>query len=246
MQRAKLSRPMTKTQFEVVVAQTLASHPMRAHADALGSRDGGRDSQRPHVPAACGVRRDAADGASQSDMPTTGRSAPGWNWSRSTARAVADLVKQFWAVNYADGDIETAKRHDIAQDFAKDYWWLVGQPEDFTVTAKDPESGRTVTAKLTGVTEAQRKANHNPVNDAMLAGLAKVRGESYEKLSLRFLKDPDIAEIRIPLFIGDDYPRLDRANLPHPARKRDAKRSSSICEATAAARTATASCWFLT
>jgi C-terminal processing protease CtpA/Prc len=41
----------------------------------------------------------------------------------------------------------------------------------------------------------------------MLAGLARVRGEAYEKLSLSFPKDPDVAITRIPSFMGDEYPR---------------------------------------
>jgi C-terminal processing protease CtpA/Prc len=110
-------------------------------------------------------------------------------------------------VTYADGDIETTKRRGIAWDFAKDYFWLVGRPDYFTVTAIDPSSGKVVQSKLTGVTEAQRKTNHNPVNDVMLAGLARVRGEAYDKLSLSFLKDPAVAKVRIPSFTGDEYPR---------------------------------------
>jgi hypothetical protein len=132
---------------------------------------------------------------------------PGMELVSVNGHRVAELVKQFWAVNYADGDIETAKRHDIAQDFAKDYYWLVGRPEYFTVTAFDPSSGKAVESKLAGVTEAQRKANHNSINDVMLAGLPRVRGEAYEKLSLSFLKDPDVAKVRIPSFTGDEYPR---------------------------------------
>ena len=206
-QRAKLSRPMTRSQFEVVVGQTLAS--IRCGHTRMG--------WDPEMEAA--IRSSRAfplrvvfEGErlmvllNQTPQDRTIR--PGMELISINGRPVGDLIKQFWSVTYADGDIETAKRHDIAQDFAKDYWWLVGQPEDFTIAARDTESGRTVVAKLAGVTEAQRQANHNPVNDAMLAGLAKVRGESYEKRSLRFLKDPDIAEIRIPLFMGDDYPRF--------------------------------------
>ena len=205
-QRAKLSGPMTRLQFEVVVAQTLSSircGHTRMHWD-------------PEMEAAI---RDARtfplrvvfEGTRLmvllNQTPDDHMIRPGMELVSINGRPVADLVKQFWAVNYADGDIETAKRHDIAQDFAKDYWWLVEQPENFTVTATDSATGRTVVAKLAGVTEAERTANHNHVSDDMKAGLAKVRGESYEKLSLRFLKDPDIAEIRIPSFTGDDYPQ---------------------------------------
>lgn len=206
-QRAKLTRPMTRSQFEVVAAQTLASihcgHTrMGWDPDMEAAIRNGRTF--PLRVTFEGERLMVLLNQTPDDRTIW----PGMELISINGRSVPDLIKQFWAVTYADAGIETAKRHDIANDFQKDYWWLVGQPEDFTISARDTESGRTVVAKLAGVTEAQRKANHNPVNDAMLAGLAKARGDSYEKLSLRFLKDPDIAEIRIPSFMGDDYPHF--------------------------------------
>ena len=206
-QRAKLSRPMAATQFEVVVAETLASircGHTRMHWDPemeTAIRNGRTFPLRVMFE---GKRLMVLLNQTSNDRTI----CPGMELISINGRAVADLIKQFWPVTYADGDIETAKRHDIAQDFAKDYWWLVGQPEDFTITARDTASGKTVVAKLAGVTEAQRKANHNPVNGAMLAGLEKVRGGSYQKLLLRFLNESDIALIRIPLFIGDEFPRF--------------------------------------
>jgi C-terminal processing protease CtpA/Prc len=205
-QRAKLSGPMTKPQFEVVVAQTLASircGHTRMHWDPEMEAAMANGRTFPLRVVFEGTRLMVLLNQTSDDRIIR----PGMELVSINGHSVADLVSQFWSVNYADGDIETAKRHDIAQDFAKDYWWLVEQPENFTVTAIDRASGQTVVAKLAGVTEAQRTANHNHVNDDMQAGLAKVRGESYEKLSLRFLKDPEIAEIRIPSFTGDDFPR---------------------------------------
>jgi hypothetical protein len=206
-QRAKLTHPMSRSQFEIVVAQTLAS--IRCGHTRMG--------WDPEMEAAIRNGRGFPlrvmfEGERLmvllNQTPDDRTIRPGMELISINGRSVPDLIKQFWPVTYADGDIETAKRHDIANDFEKDYWWLVGQPEDYTIAAKDMQSGRTVVVKLAGVTEAQRKENHNPVNDAMLAGLAKVRGDSYKKLSLRFLKNPDIAEIRIPLFIGNDYPHF--------------------------------------
>jgi hypothetical protein len=205
-QRGKLSRPITKEQFEVVVAQTLASircGHTRMHWDRE-MEAAIRDSRSfPLRVVFEGSRLMVLLNQTADDRTIH----PGMELVSVNGHPVVELVKQFWAVNYADGDIETAKRHDIAQDFAKDYWWLVGRPEFFTMTAIDPSSGKAVESKLAGVTEAQRKANHNPLNDAMLVGLAKVRGEAYEKLSLSFLEAPDVAEIRIPSFTGDEYPR---------------------------------------
>lgn len=204
-QRAKLSNPTTKTQFEVVVAQTLASircGHTRMHWDQ--ETEAAMRNGRSFPLRVCFEGHRLMVLLNQTADDRTIR--PGMELISINGRSVPDLIKQYWPVTYADGDIETAKRHDIAQDFGKDYWWLVGQPDDFTIEATDPVSGKTVVSKLPGVTEAQRNANRNPINEPMLAGLAKVRGESYEKLSLRFLKDPDVAEIRIPSFTGDDYP----------------------------------------
>ncbi len=212
VQRGKLLRPMPREQFEVVVAQTLASircgHTTMAWDPELKAafRDG------PSFPL-----RLAFEGSrlmvvlNQTADDRTIR--PGMELVSVNGHPVAELVKQFWAVTYADGDIETSRRRGVANDFAKDYFWLVGRPEYFTVTAIDPSSGKAVQSKLAGVTEAQRKANHNPVNEVMLAGLAKVRGETYEKLSLSFLKQPDVALVRIPLFMGDEYPRFIEATF---------------------------------
>jgi hypothetical protein len=206
VQRAKLSRPITKEQFEVVVAQTLASircGHTRMYWDRdmeAAIRDGRSFPLRVQFE---GSRLMVVLNQTADDRTIR----PGMELVSVNGHPVAELVKQFWAVTYADGDIETTKRQGIAQDFAKDYYWMVERPEYFTVTAVDPSSGKAVESKLTGVTEAQRKANHNPVNDVMLAGLAKVKGVAYDKLSLSFLNDPDIAKIRIPSFMGEEYPR---------------------------------------
>lgn len=205
-QRANLSRPMTKPQFEVVVAQTLASircgHTrMRWDEEMEAAMHNARTFPLSVVFEGPRLR------VLLNQTPDDQMIRPGMQVISINGHRIGELVDRFWAVTYADGDIETAKRHDIAQDFVRDYWWLVEQPDYFTVTAADSATGRTVTAKLAGVTEAQRTASHNPVNKDMEAGLAKLRGESYEKLSLRFLKDPEIAEIRVPSFTGSDYPR---------------------------------------
>ena len=152
-QRAKLSRPMTKSQFEVVVSQTLASircGHTRMRADPQ-MEEAFRD--------ACTFPlRVVFEGSrlmvllNQTSNDHTIR--PAMELLSINGRSVADLVGQFWAVSYADGDIETARRHDIAQDFAKDYWWLIGQPGVFTIAARDSEFGKTVVAKLAGVSEA--------------------------------------------------------------------------------------------
>jgi len=73
------------------------------------------------------------------------------------------------------------------------------------VKAKD-DAGHAVTARLAGVTEAGRKSNHNPLNEAVLASVAKLNW-SRENAAIRFHKDPQIAEIRLKYFIGNTFPQ---------------------------------------
>jgi C-terminal processing protease CtpA/Prc len=81
---------------------------------------------------------------------------------------------------------------------------LVEQPDDFTVKATDA-SRKAVIAKLTGVTDEERKKNQNPVNDDMKAATGKLMSQPRENLSLRFLKDPQVAEIRLRYFVGGNF-----------------------------------------
>jgi C-terminal processing protease CtpA/Prc len=93
----------------------------------------------------------------------------------------------------------------MQQGFGQLYWLRVEQTEEFTVKARDT-SGAMVTAKLTGVTGAERTKNQNPVNAEARANVGKLEWSS-ENLSLRFLKDPEIAQIRIRGFGGKNYPQ---------------------------------------
>jgi C-terminal processing protease CtpA/Prc len=89
-----------------------------------------------------------------------------------------------------DGDIPTGPWRRVEANFPHFYWLLVDQSQTFAITARAAD-GTTVTATLPGVTAEQRKANRNEA--------------AAPNLSLRFIKDPQIAEIRIRSFDGDDY-----------------------------------------
>ncbi|HET9917461.1 MAG TPA: S41 family peptidase, partial [Candidatus Binatia bacterium] len=93
----------------------------------------------------------------------------------------------------------------IQRNFGLFYWLLVEPSGEFAVKAKDA-AGKTVAAKLAGVKEADRAKIQNPVNAEAQASLAKLDW-SRENLGLRFLKDPEIAQIRIRGFGGNDYPQ---------------------------------------
>ena len=83
------------------------------------------------------------------------------------------------------------------------YWFLIEQPVDFTVKARNAV-GVTVEAKLAGVTRDQLGKSQNPVNATMKGSLARLDW-SANNLSLRFLKGPSVAELRIPSFTADNF-----------------------------------------
>jgi C-terminal processing protease CtpA/Prc len=59
---------------------------------------------------------------------------------------------------------------------------------------------------LVGVSQADRKNNRNPVNAKIQAEMEKMNW-ARENQAMRFLIDPQIAEIRLKYFVGDDLPK---------------------------------------
>ncbi len=202
-QRAKLNRSMKKTEFMAVVAETLAG--IRCGHTNVKPDD---ETQAAMTNARKFPLRTLVEGRRLmvvfNDTPDDRTIRPGMEILEINGRKATDILSRIWPLVPTDGDIETHKRAELG-DFANFYWMVFEQTGDFTVKAKDVAGG-IVTARLAGVTDADRKQNNNPVNATMQAGIGKVFW-ARENLSLRFLKDPGIAEIRIVRFLGDDYPR---------------------------------------
>jgi C-terminal processing protease CtpA/Prc len=202
-ERAKLERPMTRLQFREVVAETLAS--MRCGHTSM---DGDAEidaalKSSPAFPLSIlieGHRIMVLLNDTASDQTIR----PGMEIVDINGHKASDLLGHFYRVTSADGDIETGKNHDVIGRFRMYYWWLIEQPKVFIITAKDSE-GKTVVAKLPGVTDAERKSNHNPVNAKLMTGASKVLGAMHVERKLSFIKDPQIAEIRLHYFLGNDY-----------------------------------------
>jgi C-terminal processing protease CtpA/Prc len=93
----------------------------------------------------------------------------------------------------------------LEANFSRTYWLLVDPAKEFTIKARGAD-GTTTTARLAGVTVEDRKKNQNPVNREAKASFEKLEW-SQANLSLRFLKDPEIAQIRIREFGGAEYPQ---------------------------------------
>jgi hypothetical protein len=202
-QRAKLNRSLTKFEFMAVVAETLA-HIRCGHTGIVPDSE----TQKEAANARLFPLRLQPEGRRLmvlfNDTPDDQTIRPGMEIVEINGRKAGDIINRIWPTLSADGDIETGKLAGL-QRFARYYWLVVDQSSEFTVKAKDA-TGKTVTAKLTGVTAAERTKNQNPVNAATQAGLSKFNWSS-ENLGLRFLSDPAIAQIRIRGFGGNDYPQ---------------------------------------
>src|ERR1700721_585888 len=54
---------------------------------------------------------------------------------------------------------------------------------------------------------SDRQQNHNPVNAVIEANAGKLQNWSTENQALRLVKDPEIVQIRIRYFVGNDFPK---------------------------------------
>jgi C-terminal processing protease CtpA/Prc len=203
-QRAKLNRPVTKQEFFVVVAETLARIKCGHTGMTPDIETQTAASNAPMFPLRVlieGRRLMVLSNGTPDDRTIR----PGMEIVEINGRKPGDIINRILPAMPADGDIETGKRAAIQRNFGRHYWLLVGQAGEFTVKARDA-AGKTVTTKLAGVKDADRAKNQNPVNAEAQANLAKLEW-SRENQSLRFLKDPEVAQIRIRGFGGQDYPQ---------------------------------------
>jgi C-terminal processing protease CtpA/Prc len=203
-QRAKLDRPLTKFEFQAVVSETLAR--IRCGHTGLTpdaeTRAAAMDARMfPLRVLIEGRRLMVLSNATPDDQTIR----PGMEIVEINGRKPGDILDRIMPMIPTDGDIETGKRTRVQRNFGRYYWLLVEQAGDFVVKARDT-TGKTVTAKLAGVKEADQAKNQNPVNAEAQANIAKLEW-SRENLSLRFLKDPEVAQIRIRGFSGRDYPQ---------------------------------------
>jgi hypothetical protein len=204
--RARLNRPMTKAEFLAVVSETLArircghtrAEPDNETLTALANA--------PTFPLRIMVEGEQLVVLSN-DTPDDQTIRPGTEITEINGRKAGDILRLLLQAQSADSDIETGKRAIIQRAFVTYYWALIEPASEFTVKARD-EAGKTLTAKLAGVTKADREKNRNPVNAATRASREKLDW-ARENLSRRFLKDPEIAQIRIRGFGRRDYPQWE-------------------------------------
>ena len=174
------------------------------------------------------------------DTPDDQTIRPGMEVLEINGVKAADVVGRCLPLESGDGDIETGKRRHLGNGLAR-YYWAAIDPTPDSRSGPATQPGRSSRQRWTGVTEAERKENHNPVNDAVNAGIAKVRGltKTFRSASSKTRRSPTPASA---ISSGTISPGGSRRRSKRCTRRAPG-RSSSTCAATAAARTCTGRCW---
>jgi len=203
-ERAKLNRPLTKPEFLTVLVETLAQ--IRCGHTGLTPDE---ETQKEVAAARMFPLGIMVEGrrlmVRSNDTAGDKTIRPGMEIVEINGRKTADILTRILPKLATDGDIETGKWMRLQASFPRSYWLFFEQANDFTVKIRDA-AGKTVTAKLAGVADSDRKKNtsQNALNAELQAGLGKLQW-SKDNLALRFLKDPEIAQVRIGGFGGNDY-----------------------------------------
>jgi hypothetical protein len=204
-QRAKLDRSMPRTEFLAVTSEIIA----RIHCGhtKMSPDDGTQATMTTarRFPLRILVE-DKRLVVLFNDTPDNTTIRPGMEITEINGHPAAEIIQRIWPTLFGDGDIETGKWRDMGGEFSKYYWLFFERADEFTVKAKDANMLMLV-AKLGGVTDAERNANYNPANDTIHASISKLMDWPRGNFSVRFLKDPEIAEIHIGHLTGDDFPK---------------------------------------
>jgi peptidase S41-like protein len=203
-QRAKLNRPMSKIEFLAVLMETSAAihcgHTgVQPDAETLAAL-----AAAPLFPMRIMIEKQKIF-VLANDTPSDMTIRPGMEILEINDRKSSEIFDRIMPAISTDGDIETEKWRRLEGSFNRNYWLLVDQAKEFTIKARSAD-GKTANVRLAGVTAEDRKKNQNPVNNEVKANLQKLDW-SQGNLSLRFLKDPETAQIRIRSFGGKDYPQ---------------------------------------
>ncbi len=205
-ERAKLSRPIPRVEFVAILNETLAQ--IRCGHTGLTLDE---ETQKEVSAARIFPLRIMIEGRRlmvlSNDTPDDRTIRPGMEIIEINGRKSAEILNRILPKLATDGDIETGKRVRLQGSFPRNYWLFIEPASEFTVRVRNA-AGTTATATLAGVADSDRQKNskQNPVNSELQANSGKLQWWS-ENLALRFLIDPDIAQIHIGGFGGNDYPK---------------------------------------
>lgn len=203
-QRLKLDRPMARSEFLAVLMQTTAA----IHCGHTGIRPDAETqaalAAAPVFPLQVLIEKQKLFVLSN-DTTADSTIRPGMEILEINGRTPAEIFERILPTISTDGDIERGRWKRLEANFSRNYWLLVDPAKEFAIKARGPD-GTTTAATLAGVTADDRKTHHNPVNSEAQAKLQQLDW-AQGNLSLRFLRDPEVAQIRIRQFDGADYPQ---------------------------------------
>jgi hypothetical protein len=203
-QRARLVGPLKNREFMTIISETLA-------AIRCGHTSCEPDPEMQEIfrtarffPLRVHVEGDqlivlANDSASDSTI------RPGMEILKINGHSNSEILRRVREIQSADGDIQSSKTIGAPFHFGKWLWQLYGPAEEFTIEADD-QQGRAVKTVLSGVSQIDRKNNRNPINSEIQADMEKMNW-ARENQAMRFLIDPEIAEIRLKYLVGHDFPK---------------------------------------
>src|SRR5215510_2672393 len=155
-QRAKLSRPVTKTEFLALVAETLA----RIKCGHTGLTPDG-ETRDAVANARLFPLRLLIEGRRvivlSNDTPDDQTIRPGMEIVEINGHNPNDIIKRILPAMPADGDIETGKLVRIQRNFGQNYWLMIEQTGEFTVKAKDSAGKTTRSGSRTHLSLCGRK-----------------------------------------------------------------------------------------
>jgi hypothetical protein len=203
-QRAKLAGPLKNREFMTIVSETLS-------AIRCGHTSCEPDPEMQEIlqtarffPLRVHVEDDQLI-VLENGSATDSTIRPGMEILKINGHGSSEILRRVRGIQSADGDIQSSGTIGAPYQFGKWLWRLYGPSEEFKIELKDSQ-GHVAKAILSGVSQADQKNNHNPVNAEIQGALEKINW-SRENQALRFLNVPDIAEIRLKYFVGDDLPK---------------------------------------
>lgn len=199
--RARLARSVTQLELARVISEAIAEVRDGHNRLEFDSATMAAIAAAPLLPLRVALENDQVVVAFN-DSPVDTSIRPGMQLVTINGCPARQVVQTLLPTVSGDGFIETGKRARLARMLPQLYWLFVEQPASFVVTARD--AGRTVTATLAGVRDADRRSVSNPVNATVRANLDRLEGPA-GNIALSFVSDSSVARLRIRAFDGSTF-----------------------------------------
>jgi hypothetical protein len=200
--RTRLQRPVTSLELAGVLSETIAELRDGHARLEFDSVTIAALSTAQQLPLRLALERDRLV-VRLNDSPTDRSITPGMELVSINGRSTKQIIDVLLPKVSGDGFIETGRRYRLAQDLARLYWLYVEQVSSYTVVARNA-AGQQVTAKMAGVSDAERRTSTNPVNTTILQNTARLDGPP-GRVALEFLDGGRVARLRVRAFDGQTF-----------------------------------------